>query len=160
MQASSKGFNGMASPRNRSMLPRPRGLSNCLPKLAPGANRDLSSRSSSLGGLNKSPPENSKHLERESFRQLNHRRLATGSEPSVTGVQNSHGAIGREMDQEVPILSNTTTRTPHTTFQARLDSETQYTLVSPPAREVSDAGVSLSISPEATHGTSRKLYPQ
>ena len=30
----------------------------------------------------------------------------------------------------------------------------------PPAREASDAGVSLSISPEATHRTSRKLDPQ
>ncbi len=161
VQASSKGFHGMASPRNRSVLPRPRGLSNRLPNLAPGASIDPSSRSSLPGGLNKSPPGNSKHLESESFRHLNHRRLATRSKPSRIGVQDSHRAIGRETDQEVPILSDTTTRPPHTASQARLDGETQrHTLASPPAREASDAGVSLSVSPEATHRTSRKLDPQ
>ena len=161
VQASSKGFNGMASPRNRPMLPRPRGLSNPLLNLVPGASTDLSSRSSSPGGLYKSPPENSKHLESESSRQLNHRRLATGSQPSLRGVQDSHRTISRERDQVAPLFSNTTTRPPHTTSQARLDSETQWhTLASPPAREVSDVGVSLSISPEATHRTSRKLNSQ
>lgn len=43
VQASSKGFNGMASPRKRPMLLRPRGLSNRLPNPAPGASTDLSS---------------------------------------------------------------------------------------------------------------------
>ena len=147
VQASSKGFNGMASPRKRAMFARPRELSNRLPDLAPGASTDLSLRSSSPGGFD------------NSFRDLNHRRLATGSEPSLRGV--SHRTISRETDQDVPTFSNTTTRFPNTIFHARFDSETpRHTLPFRRARDVSDASVSLSVPPEATHRTSRRLDPQ
>ena len=144
VQASTKSFNGMASPRKRPLFPRPRGLANRLLNLAPGASTDVSSRSRSPGRFDRSPPEVSKYLESESFRHLNHRRLATGSEPSLRGVQDSHRTISRETDQEDPIFSNTAIRPLHIISQARLDPETQrHTPASPPAREVSDPGGSL-----------------
>ena len=131
------------------MYPRPRGLSKPLLNLDPGTSSDLSSRSSSPGRLDKSPAENSKHQESEHFPKLN--PLDTGSELNLRGVQDSYRTISKETDQEIPIFSNTKIRRSHKTCEA---------LASPPARKISDADVSLSISPRATHRTSHELDPR
>ena len=70
VQSSSKGFHGMASPRNRSVLPRSSGLANRLPDPASGV-ASLSARAASDAGVSSSllpeathhtPPKLESHL--------------------------------------------------------------------------------------------------